>query len=153
MCHYLWKWLISQLSLPPLMRYHPTCEQLLFSERLRSAHVLVSGALSLYSCLLSGTLPHKFHLHFGLPQSWSLSPTQLDPGILHGFPLSVQQSEKCLQAKIWSDIGLIFLIQLSAYGQLGCFHILAAVNSAAVNTGMHASLKFSCFYSFQIYTQ
>ena len=145
MYHYPWKWLISQLSLPPVMRYHPTCEQLLLSKRLRSAHVLVSGALSLYSCLLSGALPHKFHLHFGLPQSWSLSPTQLDPGILHGFPLSVQQSEKCLQAKIWSDIGLIFLIQLSAYGQLGCFHILAAVNSAAVNTGMYASFKVRVF--------
>ena len=57
----------------------------------------------------------------------------------------MQQSEKCLQAKIWSDIGLIFLIQLSADGQLGCFHILAAVNSAAVNTGMHASFKVSVF--------
>ena len=47
MYHYLWKWLISQLSLAHVMRYHLTCEQLLLSERLKSAYVLVSGALSL----------------------------------------------------------------------------------------------------------
>ena len=93
-------------------------------------------ASSLALCLTN------FTYIFGLPQSLSLSPTQLDLGIL---PLSVQQSEKCLQAKIWSDIGLIFLLQLSADGQLGCFYILAAVNSAAVNIGMHASFKVSVF--------
>ena len=92
-------------------------------------------ASSLALCLTN------FTYIFGLPQFLSLSPTQLDLGIL---PLSVQQSEKCLQAKIWSDIGLI-LLQLSADGQLGCFYILAAVNSAAVNIGMHASFKVSVF--------
>ena len=36
-----------------------------------------------------------------------------------------------------------FLIHLSAHGHLGCFHVPAIVNSAAVNIGVHVSLKGS----------
>ena len=41
----------------------------------------------------------------------------------------------------------IFFIQSSADGHLGCFHVLAAVNTAAVNTGVHLSFSTSVFVS------
>ena len=38
-----------------------------------------------------------------------------------------------------------FLIHLSADGRIGCFHVLAIVNSAAVNIGVHMSLSILVF--------
>ena len=39
----------------------------------------------------------------------------------------------------------VFLTHLSVVGHLGCFHVPAIVNSAAVNTGVHVSFSIMVF--------
>ena len=39
----------------------------------------------------------------------------------------------------------IFFIHSSVDGHLGCFHVSAIVNGAAVNTGVHVSFPFMVF--------
>ena len=39
----------------------------------------------------------------------------------------------------------VFFNHLSADGHLGCFHVLALVNSAAVNLRVHVSLQIKSF--------
>ena len=44
----------------------------------------------------------------------------------------------------------LFFIHSAIDGHLGCFHVLATLNSAAMNTGVHVSF-WTFFYLFQIY--
>ena len=41
-----------------------------------------------------------------------------------------------------------FFIHLSVSGHLDCFHVLAVVNSAAVNPGVHVSLSVMIFLGY-----
>ena len=41
-----------------------------------------------------------------------------------------------------------FFIHSSIIGHLGCFHVLAIVNSAAVDTGIHVSFQIMVLYRY-----
>ena len=47
-----------------------------------------------------------------------------------------------MHARIYVNIYKISFIHSPVHGNLGCFHVLAIVNSAAINTGVHELKSF-----------
>ena len=45
----------------------------------------------------------------------------------------------------------IFFNHSSVDGRLGCFHILAVLNNATVNIGVHVSFQITVFFFLDIY--
>ena len=68
---------------------------------------------------------------------WSPGPsTSLQMALIHPF---LRQSNIPLYICTMSSL------PIPVYGRLGCFHVLAIVNSASVNTGVHLSFQTIVF--------
>ena len=65
--------------------------------------------------------------------------------------LSSSSSSIPLYTPTHTHISHIFFIYSSVNGHLICFHLLAIVNSAAVNVGVHVSFQIRIFVFFCIY--
>ena len=71
-----------------------------------------------------------------------------DPGSVPGLGRSPGEGNGNIYTYSMVYMHHISFIHSSPDGYLGCFHVLAVVNSAAVNTGMHLSFQIRVFFSY-----
>ena len=66
--------------------------------------------------------------------------------------IRTDSNEFFLMAEQYSTVYMyhIFFTHSSVHRHLGCFHVLAVVNSAAVNTGVHVSFSVVVFSGYMV---
>ena len=104
----------------------------------------------LYHLGFSFSIPHRSEIIQYL--SFSVSLISLSINALQVHPCCCKwQNFILFMAEQYSIVHMHHIfIHLSVNGQLGCFHVLAIVNSAAMNIGVHVSFRISFL---QIYFQ
>ena len=99
-------------------------------------------------CIDPFALFFRFHMHFVEYLSSSGWPTSLSTIISRSIHVAANRN---ISFFLWLSnipwyIYHIFLSHSSVNGQVGCFHFLATVNSAAMNTGVHVTTSNFIFF-------
>ena len=76
----------------------------------------------------------------------------LQMALFHSF-LWLSSISLCVCVCVCVHVYCIFFIHSSVYRHLGCFRILAVVDNAALNIGVHVCFQISAFFSSEKYPE